>query len=183
MKDFWDQLTSTQKYYAAGGAALALALLILLLTVFPLGEARRKLDRSIAANEKILKEMTALSGEYAALKQQAEDIRQALARRPRDFTLFTYLEKKAAETQLKPNIKYINPSRPATAGAFEESSVEMKLDAITMKQMTDFLFAVESPRDLVKVRKIAIAKMKESPEYLTMTLQATTYLPLQPGGR
>jgi len=59
----------------------------------------------------------------------------------------------------------------------------MKLDAMTIKQITDFLFAVESPRDLVSVRKIAIAKMKERPEYLTMTLQASTYLPLQPGTR
>ena len=183
MKAFWNQLTAAQKYCAAGGAALASVFLILQLTVFPLWEARQKLDRSIAANERVLKEMTALGREYAALKEQAEDIRQALARRPRDFTLFSYLEKKAAETQLKSNLKYINPSRPVAAGAFEESSVEMKLDAMTMKQITDFLFAVESPRDLVRIRKIAIAKMKESPEYLTMTLQATTYLPLPPGSR
>ena len=183
MKEFWEKLTASRKGWAAGAAAAALVFLILLLAVFPLWEARQKLDRSIAANERVLKEMTALGGEYAALRQQAEDIQQALTRRPRDFTLFSYLEKKATETQLKPNIKYINPSRPVAAGAFEESSAEMKLDALTMKQITDFLFAVESPRDLVSVRKIAIAKMKERPEYLTMTLQASTYLPLQPGTR
>ena len=178
MKEFWEKLTASRKGWAAGAAAAALVFLIL-----PLWEARQKLDRSIVANERVLKEMTALGGEYAALKQRAEDIQHALARRPRDFTLFSYLEKKAAETQLKPNIKYINPSRPVAAGGFEESSAEMKLDAMTMKQITDFLFAVESPRDLVSVRKIAIAKMKERPEYLTMTLQASTYLPLQPGTR
>ncbi len=183
MRAFWEKLTVVQKRWAAGGAAAALVFLILSLTVFTLREARQKLDRSIAANERVLKEMTTLGGEYAAIKQQAEDIRQALARRPRDFTLFSYLEKKAAETQMKPHIKYINPSRPVTAGAFEESSAEMKMDTMTMKQITDFLFAVESPRDLVSVRKIAIAKMKERPEYLTMTLQAVTFLPLQPGTR
>jgi len=36
---------------------------------------------------------------------------------------------------------------------------------------------------MVRVRKIAIAKMKERPEYLTMTLQAATFLPLPTGGR
>ena len=105
MKEFWEKLTASRKGWAAGAAAAALVFLILLLAVFPLWEARQKLDRSIAANERVLKEMTALGGEYAALKQRAEDIQHALARRPRDFTLFSYLEKKAAETQLKPNIK------------------------------------------------------------------------------
>lgn len=183
MREFWKKLTDAQKRRAAGGTAAVMVFLILLLTVFSLWEARQKLDRSIAAKERVLKEMTALGGEYAALKQQAEDIRQALIRRPRDFTLFSYLEKKAAEAQMKPNVKYINPSRPVAAGAFEETTAEMKLDAMTMKQITDFLFAVESPRDLVSVRKIAITKMKERPEYLTITLQASTYLPLQPGTR
>ena len=183
MREFWNKLTAAQKYRAAGGAVLALFFLILPLTVFPLREARQRLDRSIAANERALKEMSALGGEYAALRQQAEDIRQALARRPRDFSLFAYLEKKAAETQLKPNIKYIHPSRPVAAGAFEESSVEMKLDDVTLRQITDFLLAVESSGEMVRVRKIAIAKMKERPEYLTMTLKAATFLPLQTGGR
>jgi general secretion pathway protein M len=183
MKEFWDKLTATQKYYVAGGAAFVLVVLMLQLAVIPLWDAKQKLNRSIAVNEKALKDMIALGGEYAVLKQRAEDIQRAQARRPQDFTLFSYLEKKAGETQLKPHIKYMNASKAVAAGAFEESIVEMRLDALTLRQLTDFLHTVESPQDLVRIKKITVAKMKESPEYLTMTMQASTYLPAKPGSR
>jgi hypothetical protein len=42
---------------------------------------------------------------------------------------------------------------------------------------------VESAADLVRVRKMSVGKMKESPEYLTVLIQVYTYQPIPPGGR
>jgi hypothetical protein len=60
--------------------------------------------------------------------------------------------------------------------------VEMRLDRLTMKQLTDFLYLVESREELVRIRKMSVVKMKESPEYLSVLLQVFTYQALPPGG-
>jgi hypothetical protein len=52
-----------------------------------------------------------------------------------------------------------------------------------MKQLTDFLYMVESREDLVRIRKMSVGKMKESPEYLSVLIQVFTYQSMSPGGR
>ncbi len=59
----------------------------------------------------------------------------------------------------------------------------MKLDKLTMKQLTDFLYLAESPEEMIRVRRLSLAKMKESPEYLSALIQVFTYQPLSPGSR
>jgi general secretion pathway protein M len=177
MKTFWDKLTKRQKYYAYGGAAFIIAVLVLQFALFPFLEERKKMQKAIASHEKNLREMIALGAHYETLKQGSEEIRRGLQRRPPDFTLYSHLERKAGEAGLKTNVKYINPSGAAGKDPYEESSVEMKLEKITLKQLTDFLYLAESPLDLVKVRRISIRKIKEAPEYLSVLIQAVTYKP------
>lgn len=182
MKEFLDKLTKSQRYYLMVGGAFVVVFLVFQLAVFPLWDARERMTNSIRVNEKVLKEMAVLGAEYGVLRQRAEAIQQVIAARTPDFTLFSYLEKKAGEIQLKSHLKSINPLKGVSTGAFEESIVEMRLDSITMKQLTDFLYAVESPKDLVRIGKISISKMKDNPEYLTATMQVLTYLPSKPAG-
>lgn len=183
MKEFWNKLTKSKQYYLIGGAAFVVIFLVFQFLIFPLWDTRQKTLNSIRVNEKVLKEMSILGAEYSVLKERAEAVQRVLANRPQDFTLFSYLEKKAGEIQLKPNIKYINPLKGSVTGAYEESSVEMKLDSMTMKQLTDFLYLAESPKDFIRISKISINKMKESPEYLTATIQVTTFQPSKTGSR
>jgi general secretion pathway protein M len=183
MKEFWDKLTKSQRYYLMAGAAFVVVFLVFQLVIFPLWDAREKMTHSIRVNEKAFKEMAVLGAEYGVLKQRAEAVQRVLAARAQDFTLFSYLEKKAGEIQLKSHLKSINPLKGMSTGVYEESIVEMRLDSITMKQLTDFLYAVESPKDLVRIGKISISKMKENPEYLTATMQVLTYLPSKPASQ
>ncbi len=72
----------------------------------------------------------------------------------------------------------MNSSRGTQSTAFEESLIDMKLDKITIKQLTDFLYFAESPADLVTIKRITVDKMKESPEYLSAQLQITSIVAL-----
>ena len=78
----------------------------------------------------------------------------------------------------------MNSSVGTKSAAFEESLIDMKLDKITIKQLTDFLYFAESPADLVRIKRITVNKMKESPEYLSAQLQITSVQALssRPGG-
>jgi len=78
----------------------------------------------------------------------------------------------------------MNSSQGAKSAAFEESLIDMKLDKITVKQLSDFLYYAESSADVVRIKKITVIKMKESPEYLSAQLQIASVQALysRPGG-
>lgn len=183
MKQFWDQLTNSQKRTVLAGLAFAGIVLLVQFMVVPYIEARQKIRGAIVASEKSLQELNALGAEYRVLRQRSEDIRQASERRPPGFTLFSYLEKRAGDAAVKANMRSLSPLTLASTGAYEEIAVEMKLDKLTMKQLTDFLYLVESPEEMIRVRRISVTKMKENPEYLSALVQVFTYQPLSSGSR
>ncbi len=183
MKAFWEKLSKRQQVILSMGGSLALILLLIQFFLLPFLDAKRTLNQAIRNNEKIFGEMTLLAREYHELKRKTERIRQALAARPREFTLFSYLERIAGQTGVKSNIKYINASKGAVTGPYEEMPVEIKLEKITLRQLTDFLYLLESAQELIKINRIAISKMKESPEYLAAQIQAATIQLTKTDGR
>ena len=183
MKHFWEQLTKSQKLTVMAGLIFAVAVLVVQFAVVPYLEARQNVRRSIAANEKVLRELGQLGAEYGVIRQRAEEIRRVIQRRPPGFALISHLEKKAGDAGVKTNIRSMNPLPSAPAGSYEETAVEMKLDKLTMKQLTDFLYQVESTEEMIRVRRLSLVKMKESPEYLSALIQVSTYQQLSPGSR
>ena len=173
--NFWTKLTRREKYYVSAGAALVIAFFVLQFALFPFLGAKEKTRGAVQAKEKTLKEIITLSSEYRTLKDSV-DIPKALSLRPKEFTLFSFLEKQAGRAGVKPNIKYMKPSTSSTGhDHYIESSVEMKLEKITLKQLVEYLYLVESPKDIVKIKRISIKQSKRSLEYLTALIHLITY--------
>jgi hypothetical protein len=182
MSHFWEQLTKSQKRVVMAGLAFVAGALLLQFVLLPWFEVRQRTAGAIAASEKALRDMAVLGSEYGVLRQHSEEIKRILAKRPPGFALFSYLERKAGEAGVKGNIRSINPLKSTPTAAYEEAAVEMKLDKLTMKQLTDFFYLVESPEEMIRIRKASIVKMKESPEYISVLIQVFTYQPLTPAG-
>ena len=175
IKTFWEKLDAHQKKLVAGAAILVLVALILEIAVFPFWAAKTKLTKAIQVNQKKLTELSKLDAEFTLQEASMARIKSALASRGADFTLFAYLEKKATQANVRGRIKQMNSSKGIQSISLEESLIDMKLEKITIKQLTDFLYYVESPADLVKIKKITVNKMKESPEYLNAQLQISSF--------
>lgn len=175
MKDFWDRLSKRQQLTIAGGSGLVLVMLLIQLFILPFMEAKKTVNQSIRNSEKTLGEMLLLAKDYQILKRQAGRIQQALVSRPPNFSLFSHLEKIAGDAGVKTNIKSINAVKGSTSGPYEELPVDIRLEKITLRQMTDFLYLLEAPQELIRVKKIALTKMQESPEYLSAQIQAVTF--------
>ena len=183
MRQFWDQLTTSQKRMVTAGLSVVGVALFIQFAVVPFFDARQSASRAIAASEKVLRELTVLGAEYGVVRQRSEEIRRVIERRPPGFALLSYLEKRATDAGVKSNIRSMNLLAPVSTGAYEETTAEMKLDKLTMKQLTDFLYQAELPEEMIRIRRISIAKMKESPEYLSALIQVFTYQPLTPRSR
>ena len=76
---------------------------------------------------------------------------------------------------MKSNIKYMKPSASTGKGPFKESLVEMKLERITLKQMVDYLKLIESPDDIVSIKRISVQTNKKETQYLDAILQVLTF--------
>lgn len=179
MKEFWNNLDKRQRYMLAAAVAVVVLALILELVIFPIGDALARVRRSVAANEVKLAEMRQIDAEFARQRNQFASLQQVFSTRGKDFSLFSYLERCALQARVKGNIKQMSASRGTQTATFEEALVNLHLEQITVKQLTEFLYLVESPDQWVKIKKINVAKMKDSPEYLSAQMQIASILPPQ----
>lgn len=169
------KLTKREKTYVTAGISAFTIFIIFQFVLFPFFDAKAKIKNSIRANEKILEEMISLSSEYKSLKSDGDVIQRNISIRSQDFTLFSFLEKQAGRAGIKSNIKYMKPSTSTEAGPYKQSSVEMRLDDVSLKQLVDYLYYIESRENLVSVKRISIKQGRSKPEYLTVLMQVITY--------
>jgi len=158
---------------SVGGGFIAL-FLIAQFIAFPFLDKRDALKRGIEAKWSGLKEIRMLKAEYEAYRKGAEGIKNHLSRRQTGFTLFSFLEQAAGRAGVKDHIKYMKPSDAPKDGRLKESMVEMKLDGINLKQLVDYLYLIESPEQVVSIKRLSITDAKGAAGYLDAVMQVLT---------
>jgi general secretion pathway protein M len=174
MKRINIKLARREKIIVSAGACLFGLFVLLHFFVFPFFSGRTKLRRSIEVDKQRLQEVMNLSVEYEGLQGKPGGVQEALAGKEKGFTLFAFLEGVAGQAGLKDRIKYIKPSTSQDKGQYKVSSVEMQFEGITMRQLFDYLYRIEDPKNVVKIKRISIKKHKEKSGYVDATMQALT---------
>ena len=169
------QLAKREKYLIALAAVVIVSALIIQLAIVPFFEKRERYTNSVAVKLENLEQMVALRQEYLLLQKDSDTLAQRLARRPKNFTLFSFLEKAAGDSGVKGNIKSMKPSASTGKGPFKESLVEMKLERITLGQMVGYLKLIESPENLVSIKRLSIQANKKETQFLDVVLQVLTF--------
>jgi general secretion pathway protein M len=169
------KLARREKYLISAAAGCIGIFILFQFLIFPFFESKRRTASGLKAKEKGLGEMMKLSTEYQDYERRSQGIRQALAKRKRGFTLFAFLEQAAGEAQVKDHIKYMKPSTPSVTGPYKQSMVEMKLEKITLAQLAGYLYRIESPDDLVNIKRISVNENKKEKGYLDAIMQVLTF--------
>ena len=171
------KLAKREKYLVTlGGLCIAIFFLFQFL-VFPFFEQKERLKRGVGVRETALKEIAVLGGEYKALKKGTQKIQSILAKRKRGFTLFSFLERAAGKAGVKDHIKYMKPSVSEGAGPYKESTVQMKLEKITLKQSVKYLYCIESSEKVIIVKRIEINQDKKETGYMDAIFHVMTFQP------
>lgn len=168
------KLTPRDKKFLTIGGIFVLLFLFLQLGLFPLLDKRTRLREGIEARINAEQEMQKLQEQYRQLHAKANTLLDKLAGRQNDFSLFAYLEKMAASSDIKQNIGYMRPSETADEGPFKEIMVEMKLQAVSLKQLVDFLSQVESPDKVIAIQRISIQENKKEEATLDVIVQVVS---------
>ncbi len=158
----------------AGGVIIVL--LILQLAIFPIVDGRTQLRKSIVKKRADLQEIHELREEYRRLSLNTSAMEARLKRRPKTFTLFSFIDGLAGRSQLKGNIAYMKPSTTNIKNSpMRLSTVEMKLNGLTLDQLTAFLHGVEDQSKAVWLRRITLSKGDKTEDLLNVVLQVETF--------
>ncbi len=168
-------VTKREKYAVWMAGGLIAAVIVSQVVISPLVDKRRQLNRQLAAQTRALKEMHVLKAEYEGIKKRADAERGKMAGRSQGFTLFSFLDTLAGQVGLKDRIAYMKPSKTTVENSpYSMSVVETKLQNITMKQLTAYLYRIETSENVVRVKGLSISKTGKQAGTVDAVLMAET---------
>jgi general secretion pathway protein M len=170
-----DSLTTREGWVLSCGLIFTLCFLVFQLVAVPFFEARSNLALSIEKKKQELLMAKELQQEYRALKKVEGDVQARISKREPGFALFTFIDRQAENAKVKKQISYIKPSTGSAEQALHETSVEMKLQQITLESLINFLLLVESEKDVVFIRRISIQENGNGQGYLDSIIQLVTF--------
>lgn len=170
-----ETLSARERWVLFAGLVFTFCFLTMQLVVAPFFESRTRLAQSIERKKQELAQVKELQQEYRFLKKAEGDVQARIAAREPGFALFTFIDRQAERAKVKKQINYIKPSSGTAEQALFETSVEMKLQQVTLSALVDFLLLVESEKDVVFIRRISIQENGSGSGYLDSILQIVTF--------
>lgn len=141
----------------------------------PLIQVRQQTHKALIRKQEELQKMVQLQENYRKLQNQATSIEERLEKRSPGFSLFSFIEEKAGKAGVKQQINSMTPSSVDGEGALQESRVDLKLERLSLQQLVSFLQEVESPDNVVVIKRISIQENSREDNTLDATMQIVTF--------
>lgn len=171
----FNKLNKRERYAIIAAIGVGGIFLISQLIIGPFLSRTEQKQNMLRAKAGIVEQMRQMQAEYESLTQKANISESRFRNRQRGFTLFSFLDRLAGEAGIKDRISYMKPSKKVDKNSpYKISSVEMKLEAITLEQLTNYLYGVETSENMVDVQKISISKKDIKEGLITAVLQVET---------
>ncbi|MCU0592768.1 MAG: type II secretion system protein GspM [Desulfobacterales bacterium] len=169
------KLSRREKFIVAGGGGLLALFLLIQLVIVPVFERNARMTRAVQSKSQILADMQRLKSEYDSLSARAQQSEARFTQRDKGFTLFSFLDQLAGQARVKERVSYMRPTKTEQKNSpLKLSRVEMKLEAVTLEQLTAFLHGVETSRNMVSVSKLSITRRDQKEGLLDAILQVET---------
>lgn len=168
-------LQPREKIIVAAAGIVLVGLILARLVIFPIIDRGDRLRNQIRSQTDALAEMQRLKAEYEATTRFNRGMEQQLKQRPRNFTLFSFADRLANQSGIKQNIVYMKPSTSNLKNSpYSLSMVEIKLNTLTMHQLTTFLHGIEDPTQLVWVKRLSITRDDKQEGLINSVVQVET---------
>jgi general secretion pathway protein M len=170
------KLNKRERYAIIGAVGVISIFLFFTFIVEPFFNRTNRLKRNLQTKAAMVEQMRQLQAEYISLTQKEKISKARYLRREKGFKLYPFLNQLAGKAGIqKDRIIYMKPTTKAQKDSpYKISRVEMKLEAITLEQLTTYLHGVETSRNMVEVKKISISKKDKKQGQITAVLQVET---------
>lgn len=142
---------------------------------FPVVDRQSGLKRVIETQKETVKRMKALQQEYQGLVYDFADQKGILNSRPANFTLFSFLDKKAQSCGVKDNVAHMKPfSQDVEGSEYTVSRVKLKLTKTYLEELVDFLYRIESSNNGVYITSLSLTRAGVKKDRLDVVVEAET---------
>ncbi len=170
------RLNHREKVAIGVGIGFAGIVMLVNFVIFPFVDTRERLERSLAVHTRNYEEIQQLRASYLDLQERGAQSKIRFERRRRGFTLFSFLEELAAQVGIKDRITSMKPTSSRLKDSpYTQSLVDMKLKGISMQQMTQFLYRIETSQNMIHIKRLSLSKKKEETGLLNVILQVETF--------
>jgi general secretion pathway protein M len=172
---FFKNMNKRERYGVILAAGVIGIFLFAVFIVEPFLSRTDNMKKNLQTKTVMLEQMQKLHSEYAALTQSEKTSKSRFQRRPKGFKLYSFLDRLAGKSGIKDRIIYMKPTKTVQKNSpYKISRVEMKLEAITLEQLSNYLYGVETSKNMVDIKKISISKKDKKQGLLTAVLQVET---------
>lgn len=171
-------LGARERIFVVGGVVALLLTILYAIVIDPLTTQSVQLDRRIVKTQRDVRELYTLQRQYQAHKEVLDNINAKLQRQ-KNFAIFSHLEKLAGDTGIRGKIVYMKPTVSTSSDAYEEESVEIKMEGVTLKQLIRYLYQVENSPQFLKIKRLHIKPRFDNRQLLTATFRVSTFTPKQ----
>ena len=169
-------LNKRETYIIYFASTLICILFLIEFIVLPVVDKKKRLERVLQVKIKTFEDMTALKSQYDHIRLKNRVYKGQYGKKEKDFTLFSFLEKHADQTDIKDHITYMKPSSSVHKNTNQKvSSVEMELKGITLNQLVDYLHAVESNENNIIISKLSIIKTGKNAGFINSILHVDAF--------
>jgi general secretion pathway protein M len=175
LKERWQHFSPRERIIVSVGGAMVAAALVFLLIVDPLLASIDKLDRQAKRKAKDSQELALVSQEYLLKQARITKLEQRMPSPPAQFSLLAFMEEATTTAQIRDRIVGMQPQAPITVQGYQETSVDLRLDGVTLPQLLALLVAIEQAPYDVQVRHLQMKPKYDNPVNLDATLKIVTY--------
>lgn len=171
----FNKLNKRERYAIMMGVGVVGIFLIVQFIIEPIFSKTEQKKKTLQTKSVMLEQMRQWQAQYDGLTQKANVSKSRFRKRQKGFTLYSFLDRLAGEAGIKDRISYMKPSKKVQKNSpYKLSRVEMKLEAITLEQLTNYLYGVETSKNMVDIKKISISKKDKKQGLITAVLQVET---------
>jgi general secretion pathway protein M len=175
LKERWQHFSPRERIIVSVGGAMVAAALVFLLIVDPLLASIDKLDRQAKRKAKDSQELALVAQEYLLKQARIAKLEQRMPIPPAQFSLLAFMEEATTTAQIRDRIVGMQPQAPITIQGYQETSVDLRLDGVTLPQLLALLVAIEQAPYDVQVRHLQMKPKYDNPVNLDATLKIVTY--------
>ena len=164
-------LTQREKQTIAAGAVLFGLIVAFQVFVRPAIRRVGTLKRVVSDKQQLLGELRVKSEQYKAVSRELEKIRLKMERQPEERKILSFVERIQKDSGLMQKVVYMKPSTMTVKDVYEQKTIEIKLQSITLDQLIQFLLKIESSELTIGIRTLEIKRGLRDSGLLDTTIQ------------
>src|SRR5262245_20675046 len=112
--------------------------------------------------------------EYQRQKTVVDSINSQLKKQQK-LSIFSRLEELASKSGIRHKILYMKPTVTTPSEVYNEESVEVKMEGVTLQQLLRYLHQIENSPQLLKIKRLEIKPRFDNRQILTATFRVSAF--------